>query len=72
MVEPVIELAIIIALMLFAYRGGIRSGQPLWTPGKVIAKDDAVRLVLFTIIVLLLIGFSVNLLMVTEYPSARS
>jgi hypothetical protein len=56
-IEPIIEFAIIAALMVFVYRGGWGSGWPLWTPKRGIAKDAAFRLVLFAVIVVLLFGF---------------
>ena len=61
-IESIIEFALIATSMLFVYRGGIFAG-PIWTPGKGIAKDDTIRLVLFAVIVALLIGLSVDLLM---------
>ena len=38
-IEPIIEVAIIVALMAFVYRGGWGRGRPLWTPKRGIAKD---------------------------------
>jgi len=61
-IEPIIEFAIIVSLMVFVYRGGWGRGRPLWTPKRGIAKDAAFRLVLFAVIVLLLFGFLAALL----------
>ncbi len=57
----VVELLLVVILLLFVFRGGIRSGRPLWTRGKPIVRDDPIRLILFVILSLLLIGFLVRL-----------
>jgi hypothetical protein len=61
-VEPIFELAIIVALMVFVYRDGIGSARALWAGRGGIVMEDPIRLVLFAIIVLLFIGFLANLL----------
>jgi hypothetical protein len=61
-IEPIVELAIIVALMVFVYRGGLGSAQALWTRRGGIVIEDPIRLVVFAIIVLLFVGFLANLL----------
>ena len=63
----VVELLLVIILLLFVFRGGIRSGRPLWTRGKPIVRDDPIRLILFVILILLLIGFVVRMLLPLGY-----
>ena len=58
---PTLELLLIVLLLLLVFRGGVRSGRPLWRPGTPIVRDDPLRLVLFVILILLLIGFVVRL-----------
>jgi hypothetical protein len=57
---PAIPLLVVVLVILLVYRGGIRSGQPLWLPGKSILRDDPIRLILFVILIFLLIGFLVR------------
>jgi hypothetical protein len=59
----VIELLLVVLLLLLVFRGGLRSGQPLWIPGKPIVRDDPIRLILFVILILLLSGFLVRMLL---------
>jgi hypothetical protein len=56
-----IELLLIVLLLLLVFRGGVRSGRPLWRPGTPFGRDNPMRLVLFVILILLLIGFAVRL-----------
>jgi hypothetical protein len=58
---PAIPLLVVVLVILLVYRGGIRSGQPLWLPGKPIPRDDPIRLVLFVVLIFLLVGFLVDL-----------
>ena len=58
-----IALLVIVILLLFVFRGGIRSGRPFWTRGKPVIRDAPVRLILFAILILLLSGFLVRMLL---------
>ena len=58
-----VELALVIILLIFVFRGGVRSAHPLWLPSKRIARDGPIRLTLLVILILLLIGFLVKLLL---------
>jgi hypothetical protein len=56
-----IELLLVVLLLLLVFRDGIRSGRPLWRPGTPIVRDAPIRLVLFVILILLLIGLAARL-----------
>lgn len=58
-----IPVLLVIVVILLVYRGGLRESRPLWTPGRPIGRDDPLRLLLFAILILLLIGILVRLLM---------
>jgi hypothetical protein len=53
--EPIVELAVIVALMLFVYRGGMESARTLlWSGWRGIAMEDSIWLALFAALVVLL------------------
>jgi hypothetical protein len=58
-----LEILAVVLLLLFVFRGGLASGEPIWRPGKGFVKDDSIRLIMFAILILLLIGFIVRAVM---------
>ena len=51
-----IPLLLVIVIVLLVFRGGVRSGRPLWTRGQPILRDDPIRLILFVILILVVVG----------------
>jgi hypothetical protein len=58
-----IPLLLVIVIVLLVFRGGVRSGRPLWTRGQPILRDDPIRLILFVILILVVVGLLTNLLL---------
>jgi hypothetical protein len=58
-----IPLLLVIVILLLIFRGGVRSGRPLWTRGKPILKGDPIRLILFVILILVVISLLTRLVL---------
>jgi hypothetical protein len=58
-----IPLLLVIVILLLIFRGGVRSGRPLWTRRKPILKGDPIRLILFVILILVVIGLLTRLVL---------
>jgi hypothetical protein len=58
-----VEVLIIVVLLALVMAGGFRSRARLWRPVKANPRENVIRLLLFVILVLLLVGFIVRAVM---------
>jgi TRAP-type C4-dicarboxylate transport system permease large subunit len=62
-------LLMILVLIILNDRGYRRASRPLWRPGQPIVRDESLRLIIFVILVLLLIGVLARLILpLGNYP----
>ena len=62
-------LLVILVLIIINDRVYGRTSRPLWRPGQPIVRDEPLRLIIFVILVLLLIGVLARLILpLGNYP----
>ena len=58
-----VEVLIIVVILALLVGGGFRARARLWRPGRANPRENVIRLLLFVILVLLLVGFLVRAVM---------